>query len=550
MPHTNHYRSIVQLIDEITDSHDLGSVLNGVLDTLVDHFQTPRGAILVPNRRGLLEIAAQQGLDQDAALPKVTLDDQDLQQLEAFKHHQELPRLQIIELLGKPRGIVLLGHRGDGQDYDEEDQDYIAAVADIGALAMDYQQLIQRLSESVHTLDSKVSQLSSLFELSKEFSAALDPQIIGQLLVFNLVQQFRVENFAVVGLRQTPPRIIEARMPRARLKELLEETDLSSLNTSLGASAVEHQYPGFAELGVELMVPVSVFGQIGGVIFLGGRRDHQSFSASDVDYVAALGGLAIIAAENSRLFQAALEKERLEQDLAVARTIQQNLLPRTFPETGHFRLAGFNQPAHQVGGDYYDVISLDKDRLVIAIADVAGKGVHSALLMANLQAFLEALCHQSLSLENATARLNAYLAEHAPAEMFVTFFWGLLDDQTLGFHYVNAGHNPPILLRDGQMQWLDTGGLVLGALNPAPPFQVAQLTLQPGDLMVAYTDGITEARSPSGELFGETRLVETLKGLATREADALIADLTEAVRQFTAESDQADDITCLVVRVL
>jgi len=551
MPTASHYRSLVELIDRITDSHDVASVLSRVLDTLAEHFATPQLLILLPDHRGLLRAAAWRGLAAAALdeLPTITLDPADTPRLADFQARHGFALVQTVELLGKPRGLVLLGRRGDGADYHGEDLDYIATVADTGALALDYQQLIQRLNDSVRDLDHKVSQLSSLFELSKEFSGTLDSEVIGQLLVFTLIQQFRVEGFAVLGLRESPPRIIEARLPRQRLREALDESALEHLDSPLYTAAVARQYPALAELGVALIVPVQVFGRISGAILLGRRRDGATFSKADVDYVAAVGSLAIIAAENARLFQTALDKERMEQDLAVARTIQQRLLPRELPTRPGIQLAACNHPAYQVGGDYYDVIDLGDDGLVLAIADVAGKGVHSALLMANLQAFLKALCQQPPALDEATARLNAYVAEHAPPEMFVTFFWGVLSSDGRHFSYVNAGHNPPLLLRHGEAHWLDTDGLVLGALNPAPPFSVANLQLQSGDTVVAYTDGITEARDGSGELFGETRLTAALQDAGDCPADSLLASLNDAVAAFCGEMEQADDITCWVLRV-
>ena len=551
MPTSKHYQELVELIDRITDSPDPETVLAQVLAALSEHFATPRALILLPDRRGLLAPAARRGLGESALadLPAVALDSMATHPLDGFQELHGLALCQTIELQGRPRGVLLLGPRGDGRDYSPEDCDYIAAATDMAALALDYQRLIQRLNDSVQSLDNKLEQLSSLFELSKEFSGTLDPEVIGQLLVFTLVQQFRVEGFAVVGLRQSPPRIIEARLPRTALREALADNALAELRAPLDAAAVAREHPALAALGVVLIVPVNAFGRISGAILLGQRRDQEDFSASDVEYVAAVGSLAIIAAENARLFQTALEKERMEQDLAVARTIQQNLLPRKLPGTRHFQLAACNHPAHQVGGDYYDAMAIDAGNLLVAIADAAGKGVHSALLMANLQAFMKALCQQHLSLEVATARLNAYVAEHAPAEMFVTFFWGVLEDATRCFHFVNAGHNPPLLLRGGEVHWLDTDGLVLGALNPAPPYTVGRIELHSGDALVAYTDGITEARDRHDELFGEARLAAALTAIGECPADSLLASLMDTMAAFTADAEQADDITCLVVRV-
>ncbi len=242
------------------------------------------------------------------------------------------------------------------------------------------------------------------------------------------------------------------------------------------------------------------------------------------------------------------ERDRLESELDLARRIQQRLLPAAPPQVPGLEVAGHSEPAREVGGDYYDHIPLGDGRVLLVIADVSGKGVPAALLMSAFRASLMSQDVDRSQPDEVAGRLNAFLHRSVDPGKFVTAFVGFLDGRTGRFVYANAGHNPPALVRaDGTVEWLATGGLILGIL-PESRFESGEATLAPGDLLVLYTDGVTEGADAATEQFGEDRLVQALLRRRGESCDAIANGVVREVRAFEGETGPADDITMLVAR--
>ncbi len=245
----------------------------------------------------------------------------------------------------------------------------------------------------------------------------------------------------------------------------------------------------------------------------------------------------------------AAERERHEQELEQAREIQQSLLPKRIPQLPGFEIDGTWEPARVVGGDYFDVIQLGGSKLGICIADVVGKSVSAALLMANVQASVRAFATGSTSPSVLCSRVNSVLCASISTGKFVTFFYGVLDAERGIFEYTNAGHPPPILLRAaGDVQELSNGGAVLGVF-PDWQYGNSQLQLHPGDRLLLFTDGITEAARAEGEEFGEQRLIEGARRSVEKSTGELKVSLLEQVKQFCSYQLQ-DDATLIVLSAL
>jgi len=250
----------------------------------------------------------------------------------------------------------------------------------------------------------------------------------------------------------------------------------------------------------------------------------------------------------------ALRRERLERDLSVAREIQEQLLPHTMPILPGFEISGVSLPSQQVGGDYFDFLDMPEGRLGVAIADVSGKGIPAALLMANLQAMLHGQAEGEADPAPVVARINNVLVRSTDPRMFATFFYGILDRKKATFAAVNAGHNPPLVLRaaDGRLDRIEPSGLILGFL-PDQIYHTAEVRLDPGDVVLLYTDGITEAFDPAlamdpDRFFGEHRLIRTFRAAADRSAAEIQAAVLGAVAGHTAHAAQNDDITLVVIK--
>ena len=283
-----------------------------------------------------------------------------------------------------------------------------------------------------------------------------------------------------------------------------------------------------------------------GVLYMDSRLGAADLSAGNRELLQTLALEASTILENARLLEEERGKQKIEEELKVARQIQQSLYPRSLPGEGWFMACGSSVPSLQVGGDYYDVLNVDDDCWAVAVADVSGKGVSSALLACYLQGALSAASHSAHTIQQTMALINRFLIERTEGEKYATVFHCTLQrDGRL--RYVNAGHCAPLVISpDGTIWPLETTGVPLG-LVPGAKFAAAETVLIPGDRVVIYSDGVSEARGPEGEFYGVERLrnVITLNAAATwdRVHEAILDD----VRAFTQDTPQADDITLVVL---
>ncbi|HLH03568.1 MAG TPA: PP2C family protein-serine/threonine phosphatase [Bryobacteraceae bacterium] len=257
--------------------------------------------------------------------------------------------------------------------------------------------------------------------------------------------------------------------------------------------------------------------------------------------------------ENTRLTARVLEQEKINRDLALAAEVQKRLLPEGYPESSAADLAAFTLPARSVGGDYYDFLRVGPDSLGIALADVAGKGIPAALIMSVVQASLRILATEShMPLPELVAKLNRFLHRSTGVSSYATFFYAQLNETTRELRYVNAGHNPPVLVRlrahENNLEELATGGMIIGMFSQAQ-YQEAQLVLEPGDVLVAFTDGVTEALNDAEEEFGEERLKALLCRLAHLPVHEMARHISAELKQWIGTAPQHDDLTFLILKV-
>ncbi len=286
-------------------------------------------------------------------------------------------------------------------------------------------------------------------------------------------------------------------------------------------------------------------GQLLGVLYLDSRR-IAGFSALDRQILDALAVQAASIMDNARLVERERERQRLEQELSIARTIQQALLPQNLNECPHLAVTGVNYPCHEVGGDYYDVVPMSEDRTAILIADVSGKGLGAALLTTMLQGALSGLTMGADPVK-VFNHVNRFLCRHAEVGRYATMFIGMVGaDGTL--EYIKAGHPSPLLLRKGQVSELYTEGSFPVGLIPEAEFTSVRIQLEPDDTLVLFSDGVTEAEDPDHELFEVSGLTKVMTGRDPESIEDLQAAILDGVRDFTRGEHQSDDLTLLVVR--
>ena len=303
-----------------------------------------------------------------------------------------------------------------------------------------------------------------------------------------------------------------------------------------------------------LCAPMSFSDQVVGAVELINKRAGDGhFTERDAEVLQILASSAGLAISNQRLAAAQVESETARRELEVAAEIQMSMLPRTFPpypERGEFAIFASLLPAREVGGDFYDFSLMDDDRLTFGVGDVSGKGTPAALFMAKTATLLKSLARDDLSPARIMARLNDELSDRNESCMFVTLFFGVLDLKTGELVYANAGHNPPVLKRsDGRVESVaGRHGPLLGAWAGMAYAEDA-LQLSAGDLMVLYTDGVTEATDSEGRFFSEERLVDLLGSRRFASAEDAVHAIRASVEEFELGTLQTDDVAVLAVRL-
>jgi sigma-B regulation protein RsbU (phosphoserine phosphatase) len=285
-----------------------------------------------------------------------------------------------------------------------------------------------------------------------------------------------------------------------------------------------------------------------GLVYVDSLQHSHAFTEDDLRALTALANVAAAKIENVRLLEESMEKRRMEEDMRMAAEIQTGLLPRDAPEVPGWDLAGCNRPCRTVGGDYYD-FAIENGRLLIALGDVSGKGTGAALLMTVLRAAVRAHWTEP-TLSDAVGRINRTVCQNVPSSKYVTFFLASLDPASGRLLFVNAGHNPPLLIRaGGQVERLEDGGLVLGMFENVT-YDDGSVEMRPGDSLVIYSDGVTETWDPDGEEFGEENLIPLAVQGRRLDAEGLQNAILREIERFEAGARAHDDRTLVVLKRL
>lgn len=297
-----------------------------------------------------------------------------------------------------------------------------------------------------------------------------------------------------------------------------------------------------------LAVPLQTDERVIGLIYADNAAAVQPFSQGDLELLTVMANVAAIRIEHARLAQVEQEERLMQLDMQQASDIQRNLLPSGAPDVPGYQIAGFNMPCRAVGGDYYDFLPYGDGRLGICIADVCGKGLPAALMMTSLQARVQMLAEAAPGPGAALTMLNRSLAPRFPLGRFITCFHGVLEPAMGRFRFSNAGHNYPLLRRvNGGVERLKAGGLVLG-LQAGVVYGEEEVTLQAGDTLLLYSDGVTEAPGTNGEQFGEARLADLLLEVNDLACDEWIEQLAGRIRAWSGTAGFQDDFTVVLLR--
>jgi sigma-B regulation protein RsbU (phosphoserine phosphatase) len=418
--------------------------------------------------------------------------------------------------------------------------------------AYDSERVLSELSDEVR----KFTEAEPLLEtVTRQVAETLHVKQIGMLLRahdgFELKQAMGVPMNGRVILRSSSSTIRNLANTNSPAKLYREDPDAWYL------MADDLEREALDALNAELLLPLAGRNRLMGVMALGPKRSEAAYSRSDLSLLQTVAGQTGLALEVSELAHSlaaeAAQRERVNREIEIAREVQERLFPQQMPRLENASVAGACRPAQGVGGDYYDVIPLEDGRIGLAIGDVSGKGISAALLMASLRASLRGVTLDGpRDFAKLMHKVNRLVYEASASNRYATFFFAAYDPVTCKLDCVNAGHNPPFVLRKNgagtQVLRLEADGPVVGLLLDAP-YTEQTLTLEEGDLFVAYTDGISEAMTRHDEEWGEERMIAAAEAVADRPADAVLRAVFAAADKFTAGAAQHDDMTMLILKL-
>jgi serine phosphatase RsbU (regulator of sigma subunit) len=455
-----------------------------------------------------------------------------------------------IAAAGEPVGaVVVLGAVADRAALDA------AASTVATALSLAATEAAGRRAVSAAALVD-LRELSLLSRLAETIGSAVDPDRIAGCVLDVIARPLRAEVGAVLPVGGGGRPVASIGDPDA-VDRLVAEADptverLRSADPDQGACA------DLGEIG-----PADAFGSIlaavvrttrgpQGAIVLGRAREARPFDDPDRRLLAAVASQTAVALERATLQRELLGRRSLDDELAIGRRIQRSLMPRRFPNLPGWEIAAAYESAREIGGDLFDTYPLrdQPGRLAFAIADVTGKGIPAAILMADARALIHAAADHSTGPAESLSRVNRVLVRERQTSLFVTVAHGVIDGATGVLRLANAGHDPVHVLRgDGSLEALEPTGRMIGMVDEIA-VGTDELTIGPGDAIVAHTDGVTEARSPDGSFYGEERYRDLLRSLAGRSASEVVGAVTADVETFRDGAEASDDLTLLVIRRL
>jgi serine phosphatase RsbU (regulator of sigma subunit) len=487
------------------------------------------------------------------------------------------PQAQVAELLAESMGdqvwsndnLLVQPLRGQSQllgalvarkhiTDDHRDEHVLACLA--RSLTMLLTQALEMRELASETLD-RYREINLLYNIGETIGGCLDPDELPRLVLGEAERIIQSEAGAVLVPRTPEPHQnnmeVRASFGGEEYTNALSDVSgqvVDQVFRTARPAIVTHLH-GWMPVGSILCAPLKTQDQVLGVILLGRLADKTEFTAGDEKLLMALAGQAAIALQTARLHQEELKRQRLEEELSIARQIQLSLLPTACPVIPGWEFAAAYRPARVVGGDLYDFIDLPGKRreLGLIIADVTDKGVPAALFMAFSRTIIRTECMVRGKRNPAAAlkRANRSIIRdiQSDSRLFLSAFYATLDTQTGRLVYSNGGHNWPLRLRaaDGEVQWLAARGLMLGIFENIE-LEEEEIEVAPGDLLIFYTDGVTEARSGDGQLFDAERLRAVAEANRGASAQGMLQAVVEAVEAFVGNAQPSDDLTLFVIR--
>jgi phosphoserine phosphatase RsbU/P len=560
------FNALFELSKLLNSSLDIQFILDHILLSSMGKMLVTRGCVLLKNDKNIFSFEAVKGIPGEILKKQVELNNIPdeifyLEDLNYENHYWTGVFTDLnfkigipVKLKDKTLSVIFFGDKLTKQKFNDREFQFLRVISNIASTSIENSLFVRELKKLNKDLDKKIQQLNTLFDIGKEFGVLFENDKIIRLLSYFLMGQIGVQKYAILLKDINKLKIGISRIPKIDSHvdnlDILQNIDTPGHITSFMPEKLGNTLNILNDLNITVIIPLRFKSESKGIILLCDRLSKEEYSETDIEFISSLGNLAVLSMENARLFKETLEKQKLEEEIQIASEIQKGLLPRRLPEIIGYDVATFNIPSKQVGGDYFDIIKKSEDEFIITIADVSGKGIPAALLMANLQATIHAYSAMLLSLSEATGKINNIIFENTDMTKFITFFLGVLNQNENIFRYVNAGHNPPILLRrNGCVEYLEHGGVILGVMETSIPYEETSISLQKGDLIFFYTDGVSESMNSEHQEFTEERILQLIIQNKEESSQKIINKIYDNIKQHSAGIPQYDDITMICVKV-
>lgn len=423
--------------------------------------------------------------------------------------------------------------------------------------------VVQSLKQENERLNRAVYELSILNELAREIGASVNSQDVMQTVISRSLRAVNAEQGVITlsptakdGKMKTLVRSMATtgdKKPYHVDQALLGWMQLNKTPLLISEPKNDERFKGVQwddRITSVLCVPLLIKSQLTGILTVFNKKGNTHFTAEDQRLLAILASQSAQVVENARLHEEEHHFLRMQEELRLATEIQLGLLPKENPKIPQYDIYGFSLPAHSVGGDYYDFIVQDDEHFAVCLGDVAGKGLPAALVMSNMQATIRGQARPEHMPGECLSLSNQLLYHSTTSNKFATLFYGQLHVHSHEFFYANAGHNRPLLVKaNGQVVSLNTAGLALSIVEHEK-YNDDKVVLEPGDLLLIYSDGITEAMNSENEEFEEHRLVEVVKENTLQSAEDIVMAITASVQAFVGDIEQNDDMTIVIIKRL
>lgn len=540
--------SILSLGAKLNESLDINFIFSSALLSLMGKLLLKKGCGFIRSQNSFKQVICK-GTNEEVSISSLDFENNQYLILKknSYLYQKGFQLALILKSQNEIIGLILLGHRVIDKELSEDEIKYIQIVGSITSTALSNTIYFNQLKQERDTIQKQNLLLRTLIDISNDFKNITSREHILKLFSLYLKGNLRINRQAIFLINEknvfqlvndfgdliTEKDVINLfEFPQITYRDNLPEEIKIHLTTA-----------------VSIIAPLIYQGEKKGILLIGKRLDHTQFLEENLTFIELLGNALITALENNRLFLEELDKEKLERELDLAREIQNNLLPKSNPIIDGWDIVGKSIPSKTVGGDYFDFVELSENEYLFIIADISGKGIPAALLMSNLQASIRTLTELNLTLDEIVRKVNSLLYRNTSFDKFATLFIAKLNTSTANLEYINAGHNPPLYLKsDATYCELSQGCLLLGVVEDLGKIETASIQLQQNEIVLMFTDGISESMNSNYQEYGIAKLIDNLKTFINLQSNIILEKIYSDIKLFTAGMEQYDDMTAIIIK--